>query len=251
MSLLEGLAGGDDFSDPRGAPEGDRVDMRQYVHGDSPRMVLWKVYARTRKLLVRVPEWAITAKPRSCAYLVAGRKDEPGAGLMRVLLERGFLGESWRFGADGSPAYTGRLDEALDLLVRSGNAPLEGPTGFPEFIQRAQKDGYSACALILPPVEGPWVPGVAAALSSSLVRVHAFTVVDKVALDAKEARALGRLLYVSEESAAPRAGEMARMARPFVGRPFPFLLVDRQAGKVFGDVRALVARPKTARGARA
>jgi hypothetical protein len=213
-------------------------------------MILWKVYARTRKLLVRVPEWAITAKPRSCAYLVAGRKDEPGAGFMRVLLERGFLGEGWRFGADGSPAFTGRLDDALDLLIRSGNAPFEGPTGFPEFIQRAQKDGYSACVLILPPVEGPWVAAVAAALSSTLVRVHAFTVVDQVALEAKEERALGRLLYVGNEGAAPRADEMARMARPFVGRPFPFLLVDRKAGRVFGDVRALVARRRKARGGR-
>ena len=79
MTLLDGLTGGDDLSDPRGTLEGDRVDMRQYSPGDSPRMILWKVYARSRKLLVRVPERALTARPRFCAYFVAGPDDEPGA----------------------------------------------------------------------------------------------------------------------------------------------------------------------------
>lgn len=250
MSLLEGLTGGDDLSDPRGTPDGDRVDMRQYVTGDSPRMILWKVYARTRKLLVRVPERAAMTRPRSCAYLVAGEGDEPGAGLMRVILERGFLGDDWRFGADGSQADAARLNDALDILIRSGSVPPGSPTTFPEFLKRAQKDGFSACVVVVPPVEGPWIEAVVSALAGTLLRVHIYTVVDRVLLEAAPAKAWGRFLYVPEAGRAPRAEEMARMARHFTGRPFPFLLVDRQAGKVFGDVRALTVKRAALREAR-
>ena len=250
MNLLEGLMGGDDLSDPRGTPDGDRVDMRQYVTGDSPRMILWKVYARTRKLLVRVPERALMARPRSCAYLVAGEGDEPGAGLMRVILERGFLGDDWRFGADGSPVHADRLGEALDILVRSGSVQTGLPTRFPDFLQRAQKDGYSACVLVLPPVDGPWVQAVVSALSSTLLRIHIYTVVDRMALESEPSKAWGRVLYVPEEAGAPRIEEVARMARNFAGRPYPFLLVDRHAGKVFGDVRILAPKRTGVREAR-
>lgn len=242
MNLLEGLAGGDDLSDPGGTPEGDRVDMRQYVQGDSPRMILWKVYARSRKLLVRVPERAIMAKPRSCGYLVAGEGDEAGAGMMRVILERGFLGENWRFGADGSPEPAGILHEALEILVRSGSFPPDGQTGIQTFLQQAEKDGYSACLLVLPPVDGPWSKCVAAALAATTLRMHVYTVVDRVAVEKAEDSALKRVFLKADADGSPSARELARMARNFTGRSLQFLLVDRQAGKVFGDPRALTVR---------
>ena len=71
-SLVQSLFSGDDQSDPRGEPHGDRVDMRRYAPGDPPRLILWKVFARTRKLMVRVPERAVVTQPRTCAYLVSG-----------------------------------------------------------------------------------------------------------------------------------------------------------------------------------
>ncbi len=248
MTLLEGLGGGDDLSDPRGTPEGDRIDMRQYAPGDSPRIILWKVYARTRKLLVRVPERAITAKSRTCAFLVAGEGDEPGAGFMRVILERGFLGEGWRFGADGNPGFTGNLDEAIDLLIRSGNADAKASSGFPEYLAHAEKDGYAACLLVLPPVLGPWVPGVVAALAGTLMRIHVYAVVDRTFPESGPPKLWHRVLYRHGYNSARTAQALAQMANSFTGSPFPFLLVDRQAGKVMGDVRALGAGRTPARG---
>ena len=45
---------GDAFSHPSGRADGDLVEMRRYAHGDSMRHILWKTFARTRRLLVRM-----------------------------------------------------------------------------------------------------------------------------------------------------------------------------------------------------
>src|SRR5205814_5321723 len=99
---LPGLAAGDDEAHPLGQPVGDRIEMRPYVPGDSPRTIAWKIYGRTGKLVVRAPERARIVSPRGCAYQVAGPHDESTAAVARAVLERGFLGQEWRFGADGS-----------------------------------------------------------------------------------------------------------------------------------------------------
>ena len=51
-----GASDGDDLPDPWAALCGDRVDMRPYVPGDPLRTVLWKVYARSGRMMVRIPE---------------------------------------------------------------------------------------------------------------------------------------------------------------------------------------------------
>ena len=237
MTLIEGLGGGEDLSDPGGSPEGDRVDMRQYAAGDSPRTILWKVYAHSRRLLVRVPERAVAAKSRSCAYLIAGPHDEPGAGFLRVVLERGFLGDGWRFGADGCPGFTGRLEEAIDFLVRSGSAPAGLPTGFPEFLERARQDGYAACMLVLPPVAGAWIPAALSALAGTPMRIYTYAVVDQLASEASQPGMLRRVFFLQEKRPMPGGKDLARLASDFAGSPFPLVLVDRQAGRVFGDLR--------------
>jgi hypothetical protein len=240
MTLLEGLAAGEDLSDPRGDPYGDRVDMRQYAPGDSPRLILWKSYARTRKLLVRVNERALTARPRSCAYLVAGKGDEAGAGLMRVILERGFLGESWRFGADGSANYACNLADALHLLTQSGNHPADGGTGLPDFLAQAEKDGYSACLLILPPAEGPWVGPVLDAVLKTRLRLHLYAALDGTPDGLQLEPRWRRWVLRSAGDATDALEDAARMARHFEGISTHFLLADRRAGKMCGDIRNLL-----------
>jgi hypothetical protein len=239
MTLLDGLTGGDDLSDPRGMPEGDRVDMRQYTPGDSPRMILWKIYSHTRKLLVRIPERALTARPRFCAYFVAGPQDEPGAGFMRVVLERGFLGENWRFGGDGSPAAAGRLDEALDILVRSADISPEAATQLPAFLQQAQNDGFAACLVVMPPARGPWVNSVVPALRNSALRIHAFTVLDGPAQAHPARQSWERLLYRHEADTGGRITDLAWMVHDFGAVPFPISVIDRTSGRAFGDARGL------------
>jgi hypothetical protein len=242
IPLLEALAGGEDLSDPHGDPYGDRVDMRQYSQGDSPRLILWKNYARTRKLLVRVPERAVTAKPRSCAYLVAGKADEAGAGLARIILERGVLGENWRFGADGSSTYAANVADALSILTHSGNVEPETITGFPEFLARAEKDGYSACFLIVPPVEGPWVAAALEAIRQSRLRLHLYTAIDGAGQGLTEEQPWKRVLLRPREKAECSLNDAARMAARFKYLAVPFLLADRKAGTICGDVRTLLSR---------
>lgn len=173
-SLLLSLFSGDDVSDPLGEPIGDRVEMRPYAPGDPPRLILWKVYARTRKLMVRVHERAVTIQPRACAYLVSGPGDDPVAALARTVLENELLGNGWRFSADNNREPTSKLDEALLQLARSGN-PFQGPSGLEGFLAQAAQDGYKSCLVFVPPGPGPWLDSVRAAAARSQLRLTFIT----------------------------------------------------------------------------
>ncbi|CAN0340277.1 unnamed protein product, partial [Phaeothamnion confervicola] len=63
QTLVTSLHPGEDIADPMGEPIGDRMDMRRYAAGDPPRFILWKVYARSGKLMVRIPERALSPVP--------------------------------------------------------------------------------------------------------------------------------------------------------------------------------------------
>ncbi len=249
MTLLDGLTGGDDLSDPRGRPEGDRIDMRQYTPGDSPRMILWKVYARSRKLLVRVPEHAVTARQRFCAYFIAGDGDEPGAGFMRTVLERGFLGENWRFGADGTLAFTGRADEALDFLIRSSGAAGETGAGLSRFLNQAQLDGFAACLVVVPPIPGAWTAETVSSLDNAGLRIHAFTVLNGTAASPAHP-SWEKAIYMRKADEGKPLQDLAGMARSFGHSQFPLFVLNRATGTVIGDVRNLGTQRKTAQGER-
>ncbi len=103
------------------------MEIRRYAPGDPVRHILWKVYARTRQLNVRVPERAIDRSRRTISYLLAGPEDEAAAAVARVALEQNLLGERWLFAADGSPEPQEEIEPALRAIARSGN--LEQPTG--------------------------------------------------------------------------------------------------------------------------
>jgi hypothetical protein len=253
LTLLDTLAGGEDLSEPRGTPFGDRVDMRQYTHGDSPRLILWKVYARTRKLLVRIPERAVTARPRACAYLVAGDGDEATAGLARVLVERGVLGDNWWFGADGTQRVASDTRGALDVLVLSGLAGERGRqsatlwdhpttpvgTNLGVFLSRAEQAGFSICLLFLPARPGPWTDEVAATVAHSRLRVQLYTALDNADLRPAKHHRLDGLLFRPRAVSAPSWADVTRMSRHFQGVAVPMLAVDRQAGRLLGDPRSL------------
>lgn len=155
LALLNNLVSGDEISDPRGERGGDRVDVRQYTKGDTPRTILWKVFARTRKLMVKIPERSVSARPRLCCYLVATYGDEPAASLGRDLLEQGFLGDGWRFGADGTPTYSDTKPDSILAIARSGPSSVRTePSEINTFLQQAAQNGYGGCFVLL----GPEVP---------------------------------------------------------------------------------------------
>lgn len=157
QTLVTSLHIGEDVSDPAGEPVGDRVDMRRYAAGDPPRFILWKVLARSGKLMVRVPERAFSPTPRTCAYFVAGPHDEACAGLARSILENGVLGAGWRFGADGTPQPSSDVSAALSALAVSGNSESRANPGLAEYLQSAHKDGYQSCLVLVPSSGAEWL----------------------------------------------------------------------------------------------
>jgi hypothetical protein len=240
LIVLSSLYRGDDLSDPRGDPHGDRVDMRQYAHGDSPRMILWKVYARSRKLMVRIPERAITARPRVCGYMVGGADTEPVSGLARVVLERNLLGEGWRFGADGTPGHTSILPEALRMVAQSGTLPEHTTpgSGLQTYIETAQKEGYGSLFLFVPSRSAAWVGRVKTALATSSLKVSLFVGSDcLVDAPAPEPR-WRRWVLKKPPDRGPGAEAMAQVAAHFQHTVQEVWRVDRQAGRLFCDTSA-------------
>lgn len=172
-AFVTSFHGGDDLSDPRGDLVGDRVDMRQYAAGDPPKLLLWKVYARSGRLMVRMPERAVSPTPRTCAYLVAFDQDEAIAGVMRSILESGVLGSGWRFGADGNQGHCSTVSEALTFLARSGNVALSGEpqVGLRAYLAQAARDGFNGCLVALPSAPGPWAEEVKQAARVSGIEI--------------------------------------------------------------------------------
>lgn len=248
---LMGIVSGEDISNPYGDPWGDRVDMRQYTPGDSPRMILWKVYARSRKLMVRIPERAVSARPRGCCYLVADvwprssrrqeSTDEAGAGVARVILERHLLGEGWSFAADGGGDPASTLSNALDVLARSGT-PAVASTGFADFIARAVSDGFGYCVLFLPPRPGPWMDVVTDVIQRTPLRVHVFIGVDNLASIVKSERPsfLHRLVLRAGQRHRPTLRELTEVVSTAGTCATQVCVVDRAAGQLFPDPLAVL-----------
>ncbi len=239
LSLLARFVSGEDLSDPRGDPTGDRVDMRQYARGDSPRTILWKVFARTRKLMVRVPERALTARPRACAYMASGPHDEAGAGLARVILERGLLGDGWRFGADGNAGHSSNPQGALEMLARSGNPEATAQSHLDRYLQEAAASGFGSCFIMVPPGGGEHVEKILNAARSCAMRVVLCLGLDHIPLDQPPAPAWKRLVFAPPDGQAEEPSLESIAKRWGSGRE-EVMLVDRSSGNVYNDLNAVV-----------
>jgi hypothetical protein len=165
MHVIRSMAAGDHLPHPDGPAAGERADMRHYVAGDPIRYVLWKVFARSRELVVRTPERAIGPVHQTVAYLVTGENDEPGAGAARVAVECGALGGDWVLGADGTVDYADGVNEALELLARSSNATeAQSGAGLGDFLADATPGGTGRALVFVPATPGPWLDRIAAAV---------------------------------------------------------------------------------------
>ena len=108
---------GEDESDSTGSPEGDYLELRRYQPGDPLKLVMWRVYARSRQLMVRSPERALSLKDDLIAYFIADPSDESSASTARAYLEQNLLGDDFTFFADGATGgATDRPDAQLHLL---------------------------------------------------------------------------------------------------------------------------------------
>ena len=160
--VVVGHASGDAFSHPLGKQEGDLVEMRRYGHGDPLRYVLWKTFARTRRLLVRMPERAISPMPTTSAFLVAGAGDEPAAAAARLYVETGLLGDDFVFAADGAATVTSAPAEAVEQIIDSIAKRDEGAATLELFRRNVEPVRLGHCIVFAPPTDGEWTDRVTA-----------------------------------------------------------------------------------------
>lgn len=149
-----GMSG--ELSHPSGRAEGDFIEMRRFSPGDPLRHVLWKTFARTRRLLVRTPERAVAPQPTTVAFLVAGEGDEASCALARLYLELGRFGLDFRFAADGATRPTERLEEALAQIVDSVTCRDVGGRDLEVLAAQIEPSRLASCLLFAPAVDGPW-----------------------------------------------------------------------------------------------
>lgn len=248
MPVLVTLSGGDDMPHPMGIEDGDRVELRRYVAGDPARFIHWKVYARARKLVVRVPERALTRARRTLAYLVAGPGDEPSAGAARVAVESGTLGAEWAFAADGTAGETDEVGPAVERIVRSIEAREEGALGLRAFVERAEKTGPAALVLFVPPAPGPWLDRVVSLLKHRAHRTRVIVATDGIDVPRARARWLGLFARALPRSGTP-AEDLETVVRALSAARVEVLVLDRATGRKLGDAHRAAMRALSSRAA--
>lgn len=255
MHVVRSIAGGDATSHPSGPPEGERADMRHYNPGDPIKFVLWKVFARSRQLVVRTPERAISPVRQTVAYLVSGDGDEPAAGAARVAVDSGALGGEWVLGADGNDVNAKTGTQALEVLARSANTPREqGGAGLAHFLQRATPGAVGRAVVFVPARPGPWLDKVVAAARARTSPNQQWSPVEFVVCTDGIARTpkrgwFARFAFQQNETLAPTvtppsaAADVNAVVNALSGARARVLIVDRLAGRVYaeGHRRALEA----------
>jgi len=257
VHVVRSIASGDDVYDPLGSPEGERVDTRAYAAGDPMRFVLWKVYARTRQLVVRTPERAYSVARETLAYLVAGDGDEPAAGAARVAVEAGALGPTWVLGADGDARDATTIAEALDLLARSASArPEEHGAGLGAFLTRNVRGAAGRAVIFVPARPGPWIARVVAAVrarpalggAGSARRAPVDIVVCSDGVDWDASRSLLARLALADKKAEPgsaraTAAGLTSVLAGLVPARARVVILDRVTGRSHAESSFRVPAP--------
>lgn len=237
--LLRSLASGDELPHPAGELVGDRVDMRRYVPGDPLRLVLWKVYARTRQLMVRTPERSLSPSVRIAAYLPATKGDEPAAAAAKVAIDAGLLGEGWVFSTDGAERSADDPAAAHELLASSRlhqGTPRGDGAGLEAFIAAESRTETPKLVLFLPGRKGPWLERVIAAIRQHRGRVSAVVVTDRVLEGEEHEALLERVLKVPAErdpgaDAETTGAELREVCQSLVSAGAEVMAFERPTGR--------------------
>ena len=245
LPVLTSLTGGEEHPHPMGLEDGDRVELRRYVHGDSARFIHWKVFGRTRKLMVRVPERALSRARRTVAYLVAGSNDEAAAAAARAAIEEEALGLDWQFGADGAPEATADRQEALHKVMASSDFVGVGGSGLQRFLGEVDPRGPAALVVFAPPVMGPWVDEMRTLSMRRYGRVRVVIAVDAVHEPSTQSAWRRWFLRPAASTGVPRA-ELERVGRALGQLRCEVVVIDRVSGRVLGDGVRLEASRKRA-----
>ncbi len=231
VPLLRSISGGEEWPHPMGVEAGDRLELRRYAPGDPARFIHWRAFARTRKLVVRVPERALSRAHRTVAYLVTGDADEASAAAARTVLESGTLGRDWTFGADGSGA-TDRLADALDAICDSPAHRDHGGKGLEPFLREAERKGPASLVLFCPARPGPWLDRVADVLARRVLPAHVVVGVDGLAQTHGARSAWRRWLLRPEPRPEVDRPALERVVRRLQQARATVSVVDRPTGRL-------------------
>jgi len=238
LPVLTSLTGGDEFPHPMGLEDGDRVELRRYVPGDSARFIHWKVFGRTRKLMVRVPERALSRSRRTVAYLVAGAHDEAAAAAARAAIEEEALGNEWQFAADGSPDATSDRSEALHKVMTSAGHAVESGSGMKRFLAEVDPRGPAALVVFAPPTMGAWLDEMRSLTMRRYGRVRVVIAVDAVHDPDRQPGWRRVLLRPSRVLGIDRA-DLERVGRALGQLRCEVVIIDRVSGRLLGDATHL------------
>ena len=247
VHVIRSMSEGDQISHPDGPPRGERVDMRHYVPGDPIRFILWKVFAKSREVVVRTPERALGPVHQTVAYVVRGELDEPAAGAARVAVESGAFSGDWVIGADGSEVAARSAREALELLAQSGEANIDGGGAGLEAFLREQTPGSLGRALVFVPGRpGAWLDRIERGAKVG-ARVDFMVCSDGVAQPSPRGW-LGSMRF-DDRKLDPRkgvgpvtAGELAEVCRRLASLGHQVTVLDRLSGQVHAGTAAWAGR---------
>lgn len=247
VHVLENLAGGDGLPHPSGTPEGDRVDLRHYAPGDPIRYVLWKTYAKSRDLVVRMPERAVSPIQHTVAYFVAGPSDEASAGAARAALDSGALGKDWIFGADGSRELSTTAPLAIEALCKSAHTPEDQQgRGLADFLKQASPAGATGAsrAIVFVPAEaGDWLTATLGSIRQTRANVEFVVCADRFESD-KELprwkRWLTRKPTIAKGQVAVRLEKLEALVQKLSGGSATtrqrVWVLDRQTGRSYDGI---------------
>ena len=233
--VMSRFLGGDYLSHPEGQPDGEMIEMRRYVHGDPLRHVVWKAFARTRKLLVRTPEVAINPRPSAAAYMVAGEGDEPAASASRFFVEQGLLGEDFLFCADGASATTGDAADALEQIIASVEHRREGGEGLGRFIQGLDRQRRANTVLFVPSEPGRWLAAVEQA-APLIPGARVITALDDHPGHSGPSRLRG-LVFADDDTHRRSMAQLASVVRRLAARGLVVNVIHRPTGEMLSEVQ--------------
>ncbi len=158
MLAFQTQATGDGYSHPEGDPKGELVEMRRYQAGDPLKLILWKVFARSRKLVVRAPEPAIVEQNDTFVYFISGQKDEASASIARSFLS--FFGvnkDDLCFAADGSKRIATAKKEGISDIIDSVDHKDRGGEDLMSVAPLVAPHMMAHCFLLVPQKLGAWL----------------------------------------------------------------------------------------------
>ncbi|KPK14981.1 MAG: hypothetical protein AMJ62_11065 [Myxococcales bacterium SG8_38] len=234
LPVLTSLTGGDEYPHPMGLEDGDRVELRRYVPGDSARFIHWKVFGRTRKLMVRMPERSLSRARKTLAYLVAGPHDEASAAAARAAIEEEALGIDWKFGADGAPSATSDRSDAIHKIMTSSGFAGPSGCGLGRFLAEVDPQGPAALVVFAPPTMGPWLDELRSVTMRRYGRVRVVIAVDAVHEPHQQPR-WRRLLLKPARAPGVGRDDLERVGRALSQLRCEVVIIDRVSGRVLGD----------------